>query len=70
MLSKDLLDILCCPKCHGDLAYETDKKSTNESNGSLTCKSCHHVYLVKDDIPIMLVEDETVSDRGSEQSGT
>jgi hypothetical protein len=51
MVKRDLLDILCCPQCKGDLKYEP-KKNT------LTCKKCGRVYEVKDDIPIMLVEDD------------
>ena len=51
MLSKELLDILCCPKCHGDLLYEPEKNR-------LTCKACGKVYHIKDDIPIMLVDEE------------
>ncbi len=50
MLSKELLDILCCPKCHGDLLYEPEKEK-------LTCKSCSRVYQIKNDIPIMLIDD-------------
>ncbi|HTR82506.1 MAG TPA: Trm112 family protein [Bacteroidota bacterium] len=50
MVRQELLDILCCPKCKGDLDYKS-KKNT------LTCKKCKTVYAVKDDIPIMLVED-------------
>jgi uncharacterized protein YbaR (Trm112 family) len=51
MLSKELLDILCCPKCHGDLRYEPDKNT-------LTCVKCGKIYQVKDNIPIMLIDDE------------
>ncbi|MBM4168818.1 MAG: Trm112 family protein [Ignavibacteria bacterium] len=51
MLKKELLDILCCPKCRGDLAY-------NEPAATLTCKECRRVYPVKDGIPIMLVEED------------
>jgi uncharacterized protein YbaR (Trm112 family) len=51
MLSKELLEILCCPKCHGDLDYDSEKNT-------LTCTSCKKVYAVKDDIPIMMVDDE------------
>ena len=50
MLKKELLDILCCPKCKGDLTYDPQKNT-------LTCKSCGSVYRVKDDIPIMLPEE-------------
>jgi uncharacterized protein len=51
MLNKELLEILCCPKCKGDLAYKPD-------NETLTCKSCGKVYPVRNGIPIMLVDDE------------
>src|SRR5450759_1694901 len=46
MVKQELLDILCCPKCKGDLAYKP-------KIGTLTCKKCGKVYRVKDDIPIM-----------------
>jgi uncharacterized protein YbaR (Trm112 family) len=51
MLPKELLDILCCPKCHGELHYDKERNT-------LTCIVCGKVYPVKDDIPIMLVDDE------------
>ena len=50
MLSKELLDILCCPACKGDLDYRP-------AESTLACKACGRVYRVKDDIPIMLVND-------------
>jgi len=50
MLSKELLDILACPKCKGDLEY--DKK-----NDKLLCKACRLKYNIKDDIPIMLIDE-------------
>ena len=49
-LKKELLDILACPKCKGDLAY-------NEQENFLVCKRCMVMYPVKDDIPIMLIEE-------------
>jgi uncharacterized protein YbaR (Trm112 family) len=54
MLNKELLDILCCPKCKGGLEYKPQENT-------LTCKQCGKVYQVKDDIPIMLVDDEEKS---------
>jgi len=50
MLKKELLAILVCPKDKGDLDYNPEKNT-------LTCKVCGHVYEVKDDIPIMLVDE-------------
>ena len=52
MLKQELLDLLCCPKCKGDLAYAPEKET-------LTCKQCGAVYPVRDGIPIMVPEDAT-----------
>jgi uncharacterized protein YbaR (Trm112 family) len=49
-IDKELLDILACPKCKGDL------KLTKEGDG-LTCSACKLLYEVKDDIPIMLIDE-------------
>lgn len=58
MLRQDLLDIICCPKCHGDLKYDVKETQTD---GTLTCKACGKVYEVRDDIPILLVDEESES---------
>jgi uncharacterized protein YbaR (Trm112 family) len=50
MLKRELLDILVCPKCRGELEY--DRK-----NAELICHSCKLAYQIKDDIPIMLIEE-------------
>jgi hypothetical protein len=49
-LAPELLDILVCPKCKGDLVY-------TESPESLTCPRCRLVYAVEDGIPIMLIDE-------------
>jgi uncharacterized protein YbaR (Trm112 family) len=53
MLPQDLLQILVCPACKQALEYRTSPES-------LKCMQCHRVYPVKDDIPIMLVDEATV----------
>ncbi|HUF49256.1 MAG TPA: Trm112 family protein [Longimicrobiales bacterium] len=50
MLDQRLLEILVCPKCKGELAYRPDE---NE----LICNACRLRYEVRDDIPIMLVDE-------------
>jgi len=50
MLSKELLEILACPKCKGDLIYD-------EENQWLICENCRLRYPIKDDIPIMIIEE-------------
>jgi uncharacterized protein YbaR (Trm112 family) len=53
MIAKDLLEILVCPACKQALEYR-------ENPESLKCTQCHRVYAVKDDIPIMLVDEATI----------
>jgi len=53
MLAKDLLEILVCPACKQALEYR-------RSPESLKCTRCHRVYPVKDDIPIMLVDEAII----------
>jgi uncharacterized protein YbaR (Trm112 family) len=49
-LSQELLDILACPRCKGDIRL-------NEQKDGLVCPACKLVYPIKDDIPVMLVEE-------------
>ncbi len=49
-VSKELLDILACPKCKGDIYI-------NEKEDALICDQCRLLYRIKDDIPIMLIDE-------------
>lgn len=49
-VKKELLDILACPQCKGDLKL-------NESGNGLICEKCRLLYHVKDGIPIMLIDE-------------
>lgn len=49
-LDPQLLEILVCPKCKGDLEYR-------EAEASLICASCSLRYPIRDDIPIMLIDE-------------
>ncbi len=49
-ISKELLDILACPKCKGDIYLNTP-------GDGLICDSCKLLYEIKDDIPIMLIDE-------------
>jgi uncharacterized protein len=49
-IDKELMDILVCPKCKGDLEL------TKEEDG-IACKSCALKYPIKEDIPIMLIDE-------------
>ena len=51
-LSPQLLAILVCPRCKGPLEYR-------EQESSLTCPACALRYPVRDDIPVMLIDEAT-----------
>ena len=50
MISKELLDILACPKCKGPVQL-------NDSEDGLVCEACRLLYEIRDDIPIMLIDE-------------
>lgn len=58
MISKELLDILACPKCKGPVEV-TEKKD------GLVCKSCRLLYEIRDDIPVMLIDEAKKIDEDS-----
>jgi uncharacterized protein YbaR (Trm112 family) len=49
-LSKDLLEILACPKCKGEIRL-------NAGGNGLICDQCRLLYEIRDDIPIMLIDE-------------
>ena len=49
-ISKDLLDILACPKCKGGLHL-------SDTQVGLICDACKLRYPIKEDIPIMLIDE-------------
>lgn len=48
MISKDLLEILACPQCKGALQLQDEE--------GLLCEKCSLLYEIRDDIPIMLID--------------
>jgi uncharacterized protein YbaR (Trm112 family) len=54
MLAKELLEILACPKCKGELEYRPGNANQQEM---LICHACKLVYEVIDGIPNMLIEE-------------
>jgi hypothetical protein len=49
-LAPQLLAILVCPKCKGALEYR-------EATAVLVCSRCRLAYPVRDDIPVMLIDE-------------
>ena len=60
MLDEKLLEILACPNCSGDLEYTGEE---------LLCHPCQLGYPIRDDIPIMLIEEarDMTEDASSEE---
>lgn len=52
-VSKELLDILVCPLCKTPVKLTADEKG-------LKCATCHRVYPIRDNIPVMLVDEARV----------
>ena len=50
MIKQELLDIIACPKCKGPVQL-------NEKENGLLCEECQLVYEIRDDIPIMLIDE-------------
>jgi len=52
VLSKEIMEILVCPKCKGDLELEAGEEG-------LVCYACELKYKIEDDIPNMLIDQAT-----------
>lgn len=52
-LDPELLEILACPVC------KVGVRLTDDGNG-LKCDECRRVYPIRDDIPVMLVDEATI----------
>ena len=55
-VSQELLDILVCPVCKAKVHLKQD-------GTGLKCEACHRVYPVRDDIPIMLVDQAQIENK-------
>jgi len=53
MISQDLLDMLVCPVCKKPL-------TPKDEGQSLKCGQCRRVYPIRDNIPIMLVDEAVI----------
>ncbi len=60
-LSPDLLEILACPACKAKVELKPD-------GSALKCVACKRVYPIRDDIPVMLIDEATIEDDQATQS--
>jgi uncharacterized protein YbaR (Trm112 family) len=54
-ISKELLEILICPACRGELELKQD-------GSGLKCVACKRVYPIREDIPVMLVDEAKIEE--------
>ncbi|MDT4952556.1 MAG: uncharacterized protein QOH63_1770 [Acidobacteriota bacterium] len=52
-ISQDLLEILACPACKSKVELSGD-------GSGLKCMECKRVYPIRDDIPVMLIDEAVV----------
>ncbi|MCI0661903.1 MAG: Trm112 family protein [Acidobacteria bacterium] len=55
-----LLEILRCPACRAKVELKAD-------GSSIKCVSCHRVYPIRDEIPIMLVDEAVIEDESDQE---
>jgi uncharacterized protein YbaR (Trm112 family) len=54
-MKKEIIDLLCCPTCKGDLNLKIEKEVNNDIiEGIFTCKKCKSKYPIKEGIPNLL----------------
>ena len=54
-ISAELLEILICPSCRAKLELKADA-------AGLRCVSCHRLYPIRDEIPVLLVDEATIDE--------
>jgi uncharacterized protein YbaR (Trm112 family) len=54
-ISDDLLEILVCPACRAKVEMKPDESG-------LKCCECHRVYPIRDDIPVMLIDEAKIEE--------
>lgn len=57
-IEQDLLEILACPACKAKVQLKAD-------GSGLKCEECRRVYPIRDDIPVMLIDEATIEDEKS-----
>ncbi len=56
-MKRDLMDILACPMCKGDLELKVEEEKDEIITGTLYCAKCDESYPIEDGIPNLLPPD-------------
>jgi len=62
-ISQELLEILVCPACKAEVQLKSD-------GSGLKCVECHRVYPIRDDIPVMLIDQATIEESPKKESSS
>ena len=54
-IDPELLEILACPKCKTAVVLV-------DNDSGFKCRTCRRVYPIKDDIPVMLIDEARIED--------
>jgi len=54
-INQDLLDILVCPLCKATVEMKPD-------GSGLKCVQCKRVYPIRDEIPVMLIDEAKIEE--------
>ena len=54
-ISKELLEMLACPACKSGVQLV-------KNDQAIKCDACNRVYPIRDDIPVMLIEEAVVEE--------
>ena len=54
-ITQDLLEILACPACKAKVELKPD-------GSALKCVECRRVYTIREDIPVMLIDEATIEE--------
>ena len=60
-ISQDLLEILACPACKAKVELKPE-------GSGLKCVECRRVYPIREDIPVMLIDEATVEGEQPERN--
>jgi uncharacterized protein len=63
-MKKELMQILVCPVCKGDLSLTIEEEKEEVIRGSLYCPACQHYYPITNGIPNLLPPDMNRQNQG------
>jgi uncharacterized protein YbaR (Trm112 family) len=58
-MKKDIMNILCCPACKGNLHLMIDEEDDDDViTGTLSCSACNKTYPIENGIADLLIKND------------